>query len=194
MIRFLLHPPGWTARKLQICRCHWSHTRHTQVQAQSCLFTLLAFAPSPPAFPGWGGRLQRQQPGRPPPGRRVLDLEADALDWAFVGHLLVDTASPLHLDNAFVVRSQGQAKFVVKLGQVHGSKFLASHGLITKCTCSGTAGLEGDDGVDDEAVDVRDSCGRNEGCRLRVRACSQSTDFQSTEQKNAQVRIMIQQK
>ncbi len=43
-----------------------------------------------------------------------MDLEADALDWAFVGHLLVDPASPLYLDNAFVVRRQGQAQFVVK--------------------------------------------------------------------------------
>ena len=47
----------------------------------------------------------------------------------------------------------------------HGFQFLASHGFTTKCTCSGTVGLEGGDGVDYEAVDVRDSCGRNEGCR-----------------------------
>ena len=45
---------------------------------------------------------------------------------------------------------------------------MASHGFTTKCTCSGTVGLEGGDGVDDEAVDVRDSCGRNEGCRQVV--------------------------
>ncbi len=58
-----------------------------------------------------------------------MDLEADALDWAFVGHLLVDSASPLDLDNAFVVKRQGQAQFVVKLSQGHGFKFLASHGF-----------------------------------------------------------------
>jgi hypothetical protein len=129
-----------------------------------------------------------------------LDLEADALDWAFLGHLLVDTASPLHLDNAFLVSlsktSRPGAILETRPGawiQVLGEPWFHIE-FTTECTCSGTVGLEGGDGVDDEAVDVRDSCGRNKGCRLRVRACSKSTDLQSTERKNAQVRIMIQQK
>jgi hypothetical protein len=53
MIRFLLHPPGLPAWKLEICRCHWSDTRHPQVQAQWCLLFYVLIFP-PPARAGAG--------------------------------------------------------------------------------------------------------------------------------------------
>jgi hypothetical protein len=46
MIRFLLHPPGWPARKLRICRCHWSALKFKHNSVHS--FTFWSFAAPPP--------------------------------------------------------------------------------------------------------------------------------------------------
>ncbi len=101
-------------------------TQNTLSSSSTIVFIVLRFCLSPP-------RIRGSRPCRCRSSLqvsvvcwwwRVLDLKAHALDWAFVGHLLGDTASSLHLDT-FVVRRQGQAQFVVKLGQGHGFLFLA---------------------------------------------------------------------
>ena len=50
---FLLHPPGWPARVLNICCCHCSVTRHTS--SSTMVFTFLVLLP-PPGHPlSWEG-------------------------------------------------------------------------------------------------------------------------------------------
>ena len=100
-------------------------------------------------------------------GRRQWDFEA--LDLSFAGHLLIKTAGAVHLDNVFVVRCQDHTQFLGKFDERHGFKFLESHGFSTKGTPMDTFGMKSRHRVDDEAVDVRDCPGRNEGCRQVVR-------------------------
>ena len=63
LICFLLHPPGWPARVLNICCCHCSVTRHTS--SSTMVFTFLVLLP-PPRHPlSWeGGGLGRGSRGR----------------------------------------------------------------------------------------------------------------------------------
>lgn len=78
----------------------------------------------------------------------------DGVDRAFEGHLQDDTCSALHIDNAFVVKNQGQTYFVVKISNLkgHGFKFLAIHRFCTKCTLIGSIRRKSSDGVDDYGV------------------------------------------
>ncbi len=96
MIHFLLRPPGWPARnlKLQICLRHWSHTRHTQVQAQSCfklLFYTFGSRPLPAGFSGVGaaaaaaaaagaaaGSIRGSRPGRCRGSLRVRGMDSSS--------------------------------------------------------------------------------------------------------------------
>jgi hypothetical protein len=77
----------------------------------------------------------------------------------------------LHLEDFFVVGSKASAQFVAQDDRVQLLKFVANHGLISKCAnhglilkCArvGAVDMMHRDSVDDEGMDVADSARRKE--------------------------------
>lgn len=140
MIRFQLHPPGWPAWKLQISCCHGATllTQGMLFQAQSRLLPSIFPAAAPHAGAGFIGdaaasiegphqRLARPVRLLARPARRQASRPARRYSWAaavgcrglrrwgaWSGVCRPTSGWHLHLQNAFVVRNQGQAQFVME--------------------------------------------------------------------------------
>ncbi len=91
------------------------------------MFTIICFSlPSRPWQAYFSQEKRQLRPGRPQPPRgpqrrrrlpgrlqpQFPRRAAHGLDWALVGHLVEDTSSAQHLENAFVVGSHGGSQFV----------------------------------------------------------------------------------